>query len=177
MSTPVLPKLYEPYRLADKNVSFEGAVALVSFERFTKLLESSEGEISVKLHFFVDEEGNRLLEGNAQGSVKLICQRCLEPMDYDIEADFNISFAFHEEMARSMTGRFDPVVLSPDKRVSLVELIEDDLLLSLPMFSNHSDGECQVKTVYEDQSEAEQVSDDQEKSNPFSILANLKRPE
>ncbi|AJQ95317.1 putative metal-binding, possibly nucleic acid-binding protein [Gynuella sunshinyii YC6258] len=98
-------------------------------------------------------------------------------MEYNVEADFSVSFAFHEDMARSMTGRYDPIVLSPDKRVSLVELIEDDLLLSLPMFSSHSDGECQVKTVYADQNRAVEAGNDQKKSNPFSVLANLKKPE
>ncbi|WP_169748978.1 YceD family protein [Gynuella sunshinyii] len=141
------------------------------------MLESSEGVLSVKLHFFVDEEGIRQLEGCAQTTVTLICQRCLEPMEYNVEADFSVSFAFHEDMARSMTGRYDPIVLSPDKRVSLVELIEDDLLLSLPMFSSHSDGECQVKTVYADQNRAVEAGNDQKKSNPFSVLANLKKPE
>jgi len=51
------------------------------------------------------------------------------------------------------------------------ELVEDELILALPMFAYHADGECEIK---QPKAETEQVEVTEKKDNPFAVLQQLK---
>jgi len=175
MLTHPLPKHVDPYKMADHTAIFEGTLPVSSFERLVEGLLSDSGTLSVKLEFLVGDDGFRELIGSVGGDVDIQCQRCMEPMRFHLSADIHLAFAFHEEMAKTLPKHLDAVVCTPDEHVELVELIQDDLILNLPQFAKHPEGACQIQTVFADPGN-NTVIQDEEKSNPFSILAQIKSP-
>lgn len=175
MLTHTLPKHVDPYKMADNAAVFEDRLPVSRFERLVEGLLSDSGTLSVKVGFLVGDEGFRELIGSVSGDVEVLCQRCMEPMSFHLSADIHLAFAFHEEMAKSLPKHLDAVVCTPDEHIELVDLIQDDLILNLPQFAKHPEGACEIQTVFADPDDNDVVQDE-EKSNPFSILAQIKSP-
>lgn len=76
-------------------------------------------------------------------TVRLICQRCLDPYNEELALDRTYPIARDEsELAR--WERDDPLLeaLVADPRMVVAELVEDEILLSVPAVPRHPDGEC-----------------------------------
>lgn len=74
----------------------------------------------------------------AQATVTRECQRCLQPMALALAVDRRFLFAADEASAAALdaeTDEADVLVLTP--RLDLHELVEDELLLALPIVPRH----------------------------------------
>lgn len=69
--------------------------------------------------------------------VKLECQRCLKPVDLPIEVSRSLRFVETEEEAQALDAVCEDDVLALPRRLDLHGLIEDELLLSLPLVPMH----------------------------------------
>jgi len=161
--------------MADQGVVLKGDLPVSAFTRLCEGLSSHEGDVQITLKFGVGEDGFREVVGEAAGMVEVECQRCMDLMPFELESEIHLGFAFHDEMAKSMPKHLDAMVVLPDGQVSIVDLIEDDLILSVPQFAMHPVGQCEIKTEFADPVEVATVQD-VEKINPFSILAQMKSP-
>ncbi len=173
MSKQTLTKHFEPYRMADQGAVFEGTLPVSSFTRLCEGLVDDMGDLHIAVEFAVGEDGYREMTGRASGLVHVQCQRCMDVMQFDLESDIHLGFAFHDEMAKSIPKHLDAMVVLPDGQVSIIDLVEDELILSLPQFAMHAVGQCEIKTEFGDPVDP-LVVQDQEKINPFSILAQIK---
>jgi uncharacterized protein len=72
---------------------------------------------------------------------------------------------------QSLPKGYDVLELGEDP-MDLLALIEDELLLALPIVPTHDPKECQPPA---DLNEPEPSEDEVTRSNPFSVLAQLKR--
>ncbi|MCW8884452.1 MAG: YceD family protein [Motiliproteus sp.] len=167
MSKAPLPNTVDPRRSADQGLSFQGCVPLKRFQRLATYLVEQEGVVNVSLTFGVDEERIRYLNGTAEASVQMLCQRCLEPVAIGIKAELNLGIVRDDEAAQMLPRRYDPLVV--DHELDVSEAIEEELILTLPLIATHED--CEVKTDFRDP-DAKPEGDD--KPNPFSVLAQLK---
>ncbi|MEH6627685.1 MAG: YceD family protein [Motiliproteus sp.] len=162
-----LPNTIEPRRAAEQGLSFQGSIPLKRLERLVTFLEGEEGTIEVSLSFGIDEEKIRYLNGKAEASVQMLCQRCLKPVAIALKAELNLGLVRDDKAASMLPGRYDPLIFT--KELEVKEAIEEELILTLPLIAVHQD--CAVKTEYRDPS-AKSEGDD--KPNPFSVLAQLK---
>ncbi len=169
MSKAPLPIKIDPRRSADQGLSYEGSLPLERLERLTSFLEDAEGSVEVSLTFGVDEEKIRYLRGKAEVSVHMLCQRCLEPVAISLSAELNLGVVRDDEAAQMLPRRYDPLVVSGDE-LEVQQAIEDELILTLPQIATHRD--CVVRTDYGDPDAKPQGDDNKE--NPFSVLAQLK---
>jgi uncharacterized protein len=68
----------------------------------------------------------------------------------------------------------DDAVVAPDKIISIAELVEDELILAMPMISRHEEGQC-LETDYEQQGivlqEVQETQETQTTYRPFADLA------
>ncbi len=167
MSKAPLPNTIEPRRAAEQGLSFQGSLPLKRLERLVTFLEDEEGNIEVSLSFGVDEEKIRYLNGKAEVSVQMLCQRCLKPVAIGLKAELNLGLVRDDEAAGMLPGRYDPLIVTQE--LELNQAIEEELILTLPLIATHQD--CEVKTEYSDP-DAKPEGDD--KPNPFSVLAQLK---
>ncbi|MGH1461732.1 MAG: YceD family protein [Neptuniibacter sp.] len=168
MSNGPLPIKVDPRKLAERGVRISGEISLNDMLNLCQALADQEGNISVDLQFEVDQQGIRTISGTAQGTVNMMCQRCLVPVVVAVEAEFNLGIAASEEAAKNLPRSYDPLIIESEE-IELLPVIEEELILSLPYDAYHDD--CSVQTSFGD---SEGVADNSEKPNPFSVLAKLK---
>lgn len=178
MLTRQLPEQINIRKLADHSGTLEGVVDVRRLERLSQALLSDEGQVVVSLEFFRNDNGIKVVTGTVRGVVPLECQRCLEPVNTEIEVDINLAVVKSEEQAENLESKFEPLILEDDQ-VQLVDIIEDDLLLVLPMIPSH-DIEICIQNGYEplieDEGEViEEVPSESSRENPFAVLADLKK--
>jgi uncharacterized protein len=106
----------------------------------------------------------------AQAEVTLECQRCLQPMHLPLRVERRIFFVEGEEAAATLDLESDDDVLARVPALDLHELIEDELLLALPIVPRHDDCPEPLPRAFV---QKESAADPEE--NPFAVLAALKR--
>lgn len=170
MSDERLPLHIDPVRLAKSGTHLHGRLALESMARLAPALLSSAGEAEVDMVFGVDKEGRAAISLHLQATVTLACQRCLEPMAYAIDTARQLGVVGSEAQAERLPSQYEPLMVTGEP-LFLRDLIEDELILSLPLVPRHSDERCAPAL----QGDAEETDDmDRNKANPFAVLAGLK---
>ena len=111
------------------------------------------------------------LQLRASTVLRLTCQRCLQPVDLPVDCDRTFRFVATETLAAAEDEASEEDVLVLTKQFNLLELIEDELLMAMPLVPMHSVCPQPVKLQAADPDfEAEPA----EKPNPFAILGRLK---
>jgi uncharacterized protein len=130
----------------------------VSWAAQGALAAGQDGKDAVWLH----------LEASAQ--VSLTCQRCLNPVltHLDIAQDFRFVADEATALAEDDESQEDLLVLSQD--FDLLGLIEDELLMALPLVPMHE--ACLSEHAPTSDEDGASVVDP--KPNPFAVLATLK---
>lgn len=169
MSNGPLPKKADPRKLAEREAQITGIAEISAMPRLASFLCNEQGAIHVTLNFAVDEQHLRTVSGAANGEVYMTCQRCLEPVGVNVEAVLNLAVVLNDEQASNLPRYYDPLLVE-EEDLELLPIVEDELILSLPSVPKHAD--CSVKTSWGDH---ETVRLQQEKPNPFSVLASLKK--
>ncbi|WP_148254699.1 YceD family protein [Aidingimonas lacisalsi] len=172
MLTARLPLEIEPYRLAANAERLEGVVALERFERLALDAQPQEGECQVRLDFSIDEQGRRAIDGWLEADLRLLCRRCLQPMPVHVESRFLLGIVSGDDMAAQLPSTHEPVLVE-NEQLNLLDVIEDELILSLPQVIYHDEADCGLSR---DQlsSEAPDVSSEAPAENPFEVLRHLK---
>ncbi len=168
MSKASLPITVDPRRAADQGRLLDGEITLEKLGRLSSYLVDSDGVVDVSLTFGVDEERIRFIKGSAATTVKMLCQRCLEPVTLELKAEMNLGIVTDDEAAKQLPDYYDPNIIDEPKQ-NIYQLVEQELILTLPLIAQHQD--CVVKTSY-----GEFVNEltDSEKANPFNVLVQLK---
>lgn len=126
------------------------------------------------------------------GSAWIECQRCLTPYSQHLDVDATYRIVATEEEADEFPLDDDEVeVIVGSRQFDLVELIEEELLLSLPLVPKHDvcpavheslvsgvDGSLASEldeTEAEGSPEAVRLDDGMVKPNPFAVLSSLKQ--
>ncbi len=106
----------------------------------------------------------------SSANVVLTCQRCLQDISTQITAKRSFRFVHGEAAASKLDAQTEEDVLALSRHLDVRELIEDELLLELPLVPRHE--VCPQPLLKSDMSinnEAEAV-----RENPFAALAQLK---
>ena len=103
--------------------------------------------------------------------VKMVCQRCLELVTLPIHSECEYAVVKEGASSESMPKGYDVLEVGEDP-LDLLALVEDELLLALPIVPAHDPDACQPPAGLD---EPESSEDEVTRSNPFSVLAQLKR--
>jgi len=154
-------------RLADAEADVDFAVPLAELSGLRALHAGLAGSAQGRVHF-AREEGVPVVDLRFSGTVSLECQRCLQPMEQAIETESRIALIGAEAEAGRAPLEREPV-LAPGGRISIAELLTEELLLVLPIVPLHEDRErCTAEPV-----EAEHAPQGGETHRPFANLADL----
>jgi uncharacterized protein len=150
---------------------YEGTIALPELARLGELLypaESAQAEpqVAVQFEFLHDEYDVPLIAGRLQVRLTLQCQRCLQALDMPMELVFRLMIDASDELVRDSSR---DTIYSKDGWIDLFEVIEDELILALPLVVLHEDTAC--NEYWQAQAAEADVS---AKENPFSVLQQLK---
>ncbi|MDH5206733.1 MAG: YceD family protein [Hylemonella sp.] len=106
-----------------------------------------------------------------QLSLPLICQRCMQGMDHDMALERSFRFVATEAQAEAEDEEAEEDVLALSPSFNLHELIEDELLMALPLVPRHERCPTEVTlAARDDDFDAAEAA----KPNPFAVLADLK---
>jgi uncharacterized protein len=109
----------------------------------------------------------------AEVVMPLTCQRCLGPVDAEVAFDRDFRFVATEALAAVEDEESEEDVLVLSRNFNLAELVEDELLMALPVAPKHDVCPQPVKLKAAD---ADFVDAPEEKPNPFAVLEQLKKP-
>ncbi|CAD5370677.1 conserved hypothetical protein [Rubrivivax sp. A210] len=162
--------------LCREGEALEGRLALTPLERLTGSLfgavaPGAEAAWSAQASQepVAGGEPERWLHLQARAEVRLQCQRCLEALQQPLEVDRRYRFVRDDKLAEQLDEEIEDDVLALPPRLDLLELIEDELILALPIVPRH-EGEC-PRPLPQPAAVAEVAA-----PNPFAKLAELRRP-
>ena len=115
------------------------------------------GEDQVWLHLLADAD------------VILQCQRCLLPLDETVHVDRHFRFVADEDTAAALDDESEDEILALPRTLNLRDLVEDEMLLALPLVPRHDVCPEKIPMQFGDVEEVE------EKANPFASLALLRK--
>lgn len=177
-----LPDIIEPLRLAEKDRLLQGRLAVAKMKRLASSLADTEGEVEVDLQFSLDEGGQPNIQGRLSAQLKLICQRCMQEMTYAANSKVSLAIVNSEALAEKLPDNYEPLLLLSGAEVSLSELVEDELILTLPAVAMHAIDECPAGDQFRSSPETNVNSGSHKtaeliettKPNPFAVLEQLK---
>lgn len=180
MSRP-LPDLIEPQQLAVKGRVLRGVLALKKFIRLQDLLSKSDGDVKVDLAFGRDEAGQANIKGLITVALWMQCQRCMAPMLWSREIKVCLALVHSEPEAEKLPPHYEPLFLQDDSH-SLIEIVENEIILALPHVALHSKNECSLDERYKHYTGTEGAGhngvardDEQTTQNPFAVLKQMKK--
>jgi uncharacterized protein len=168
--SPPWSRPLEVDRLADGAADVDFVVPLAELPGLRPDASDLGGEVSGRASFR-REEGIAVAELSMTGSAQLRCQRCLQPLEYALEGYVRIGLANTEAdtEAGRMPADLEPM-LAPGGRISIGELITEELLLSLPIVPLHGQG---AQCVAAQEPGPESRASGSETHRPFARLGEM----
>jgi len=143
---PMSPPWSKPLdidRLADGEADIDFAVPLAELTRLRSQLASVEGLVRGRVHF-TREAGFVVADLTMSGAATLACQRCLRPMTEPVDSSVRVALIATEADASRVPEHLEPV-LAAGGRITVGELVEEELLLALPIVPLHGEAsDCVV---------------------------------
>ncbi|MBR9906563.1 MAG: 23S rRNA accumulation protein YceD [Gammaproteobacteria bacterium] len=168
-----IPITVDPVKSAGKQLTYIGLVPGTSLARLQELLAEPCPDVDVSLGFDVDEQGIKRIQGEAQVTVCAHCERCGDAMTMPLSCTFIYAPVTKRQTATDMPEEYEPVELDELGEVNLHALVEDELILAMPVVVKHDERECRVDSNAMQWGE---IDDSPEaKDNPFAVLQELKR--
>lgn len=147
----------------------EGELAVADLPRVMQESVDGSGTIDWSLGGGNDDQERPRMRLSVTGRVRLMCQRCLTPFSFEFASESVLALARDEAGADAIDALLDDEsieVIVGSKAFNVNELIEDEVLLTIPLSPKHET--CPDQLVSGTSLEATPVS-------PFSVLKNLKQ--
>ena len=171
------PRRLDVRTLMDQGRSWSGQVPVEALPRLggVQAAESEAAQnrrvawaVSGELRPVPAGEPERWLRLRADADLPLVCQRCLGPVREHVAVDRWLRFVADETQAAQLDGELEEDVLALPRWLDLLELVEDELLLALPLVPRHAVCPAPLPSAQPEQMD--------EAPHPFAALAALKRP-
>ena len=147
-------------RLADGGAEVDFSVPLAQLPGLAGVAGSAAGRAR-----FARAQGLAVAELTVRGAATLECQRCMQPMSVPIDTVVKVALIGSEADVARVPAELEPV-LAPGGRISIGELITEELLLTLPIVALHGEGEpCAAQPTAPGEA--------QDTHKPFARLADL----
>jgi uncharacterized protein len=138
--SPPWSKPLEVDRLADGGAEVDCAVPLAELPGLRALQGGVAGQVEAHARFG-REQDLAVAELTLKGRATLECQRCLQPLEIPLDAKARIALLAAEAEVGRVPEDLEPV-LATGGRISMGELITEELLLTLPIVPLHADEGC-----------------------------------
>jgi uncharacterized protein len=168
-----LPESVDAWRMVSARRSFEGTLPIAVMSRLCEVLASADGVVRYELDFGRDGFGTDYVDVRAQASLTLICQRTLEPFVLPVVVDTRLGLIKQERDEAGLPPDCEPLLVAEDGRLNPADVIEDELLLVLPLVPVNPDSSLPDEVTGHDPEEDSAGSGRSE--NPFAILRELKK--
>lgn len=132
---------------------------------------SASSEAVGELRFSAHPRGLVLIEGSIAGHLQMQCQRCLGPVTITLDESFRL--AVHTGVSTPAVPDDFELLANGDEGLVPVEILEEELLLAVPLVAMHKDlSECgPLAERYSREAPAP------ERARPFAALGELRKAE
>jgi len=161
------PDWVDPWKAGQGRRQFAGTASLAQMARVADRLARDEGEVSFRVSFELNTEGRPQARVEVSARPWQRCQRSLEPFRAEVSGGSTVGLTGDPEDAAQMPGDREPYVMQSG-RVQLLDLVEEELLLALPLVPVNPDAALPACA-----SAGEPVPVE-EQENPFAALAALR---
>ncbi|WFE67984.1 YceD family protein [Thiomicrospira sp. R3] len=166
-----IPDLIDPVQCAEHNRRFNAAVKQSDLKRLRQQLVSSDEMIVVDLAF---KRHPKLKAPMFTLQVKtrlcLECQRSLQPFWYEVDSEISGVYLPSLALAEGLDEEVEVYAL-PEGKISTYELIEEEVLLAIPMVPRQ---DKEILTWQADSLGDESEAVHEDKPNPFAMLQKLR---
>lgn len=163
------PEFIDPVVLAGRGECCRGELPVSSMERLCASLVDSRSAVGYELEF--TKEGALLIvDGKVVGELVLECQVCLREMILCVDARMKLGIVKTLEEASRLPESCEPLIVT-DRKIPLRDIVEEELLLSLPIIPRHEACEAEAAS-WGGEVETENPA---KKPNPFAVLADLNK--
>lgn len=172
------PRRLDVTALAAAEAEIDGSWPLSSFKRLPQA-QAQTGNADWSLRSALRRPAGGAAEPwlalTVSARVQLACQRCLQDFDVPLRIEANFRFVADEALAAALDADAEEDVLPLPQRLDLHELVEDELLLALPLVPMHET--CPDPLVAVDKVAGTPACADDEpgRAHPFAALQALKR--
>ncbi len=158
--------IIDPLSFARNKKVRHGKIAENGLDRLRELVDRDEGFVFV-IEGDSDKLGRPILRLQIKGKIVVQCQRCLDKLDHEIDID---TFLILARSARELElydadNTIDAVLALQELDVGA--LVEDEIILSLPISPRHQEGVCNT--------DIQSILKREQKVNSFSSLLSLKQ--
>jgi uncharacterized protein len=166
MST-ALPPVLDAWRAVSAGARFEGVLPLERLARLRPSLVDAEGQAEYVVQFGRDALDQPYVELAVKARLPLQCQRSLGRFLQPVELVQRLGLITREDQEAALPEGTEPLLLDQGAELHPAELIEDELILALPVVPIDPEaGEVEADWPH--------ATDDSDKPNPFAALAALK---
>jgi len=166
-----MPEKADFKRQVELNRIFEGTYPLEKFSRLSEYLVSDNGDVIARIEFG-RSVGFAFVRAKVSAKLQVKCQRCLQALDTEVSGSFKFALVRSEDEFELLPEEFEPHLLEGEEQ-SIIDLIEDELILCLPMVTVH-ENECSDYMTGKNNKVKAVMKDEKESSHPFAALKLLK---
>ena len=163
-----LPPQLDVWRMVANQRRFEGSLPLAHMPRLAGVLADAEGDCRYVVEFYRDPLKLDVMHIQLNAVFHLICQRTLERFALPVEIDQRLGLISDEAQEASLPEDMEAVLIEGHGEVSPAQLIEDELLLAVPLVPVNPDA-SDLDPKWSGDEAAEE-----EKSSPFAALKALR---
>ena len=151
--------------------SFEGALPIATLSRLCEVLADTGGDVQFELDFGRDSLGISYVDVRARASLTVVCQRTLEPFALPVTVDTRLGLIKLERDEAGLPPDCEPLLVAEDGRLRPADVIEDELLLALPLVPVNPDSRLPDEVTGHDPDPAGEGHSE----SPFAVLRELKK--
>lgn len=123
--------------LGQRAAVLAGDIELRSLKRLASLLRESHGSVSASVSLEQLPGGWVALDLRCDAVLEMVCQRCLRPLSLPVSQQTRLVLVESDAMQSRAPEDLEPLVLEQE-RMRPADLIEDELILILPLAPKHA---------------------------------------
>ncbi|RPE81257.1 YceD family protein [Vulcaniibacterium tengchongense] len=163
-----LPELLDAWRMVAARRGVEGRLPLSALTRLRESLVDTEGEVRFALDFDRDALQVPYVELRIETELPLECQRSLERFLLPVKIVQRLGLIRDEAEEASLPPGYEPLLVPEDGQLRAADLVEDELILAVPVVPVAPGSQAVEREWKADQAEAG-------RAHPFAALAQLKK--
>jgi uncharacterized protein len=157
----------EPAKFARSRGRLEGTLQVAALPRVADLAFDGAGAVRYVVSGYQNDRGYSALHVELDGELNLRCQRCLGPLLQPVHSEREIVLVPGADEFAQGGDEAQSEDLIPDvARLELAPLLEEELLLALPLATRHDEGACGTGL---------EMAPEPAVASPFAALAKLKQ--
>ena len=162
-----VPDLLDAWRMVAGRRGVKGRAPLASLSRLADSLVDADGEVVYTLDFDTDDLQIPYVELRAAVDLPLLCQRTLTRFLFPVVITQRLGLIRQEADEAALPEEYEALLMPADGMLSPVELVEDELILAIPVVPVKPGTEAM-------EADWPIPADERERASPFSALSALK---